>query len=42
MKILVAEDDMVSRRVLQATLVKWGHVVIVARDEAISRRFLKA
>lgn len=32
MKILIAEDDMVSRRVLQATLVKWGHDVIVASD----------
>lgn len=32
MRILVAEDDMVSRRVLEATLVKWGHEVVVASD----------
>ncbi|MGI8655029.1 MAG: diguanylate cyclase [Pyrinomonadaceae bacterium] len=32
MKILIAEDDMVSRRVLQATLVKWGHGVVVVND----------
>ncbi|MBA3241879.1 MAG: diguanylate cyclase [Acidobacteria bacterium] len=38
MKILIAEDDLVSRRVLQATLVKWGHeVVVVSRgDEALA------
>lgn len=32
MKILIAEDDLVSRRVLEATLQKWGHEVIIARD----------
>jgi CheY-like chemotaxis protein len=32
MRILIAEDDPVSRRVLEATLVKWGHQVVVARD----------
>lgn len=32
MKILVAEDDPLSCRVLQATLVKWGHDVVVSRD----------
>ncbi|MBA3440519.1 MAG: diguanylate cyclase [Pyrinomonadaceae bacterium] len=32
MKILIAEDDLVSRRVLQTTLVKWGHDVVVASD----------
>ncbi len=32
MKILIAEDDMVSRRVLQTTLAKWGHEVIIAQD----------
>ena len=38
MKILIAEDDMVSRRVLEATLVKWGHEVTVAinGDEALT------
>jgi len=29
MKVLIAEDDMVSRRVLEATLAKWGYEVIV-------------
>jgi diguanylate cyclase (GGDEF)-like protein len=32
MKILIAEDDMVSRRVLQAILQKWGHEVVIAQD----------
>lgn len=32
MKILIAEDDPVSRRVLEATLVKWGYEVVVTYD----------
>jgi two-component system, cell cycle response regulator len=32
MKILIAEDDPVSRRLLQAKLVKWGYDVAVACD----------
>lgn len=32
MKILIAEDDFVSRRVLEATLLKWGHETIIAED----------
>ncbi len=32
MRILIAEDDPVSRRLLEATLGKWGHAVVVARD----------
>ena len=32
MRVLIAEDDTVSRRVLQATLSKWGYEVVVARD----------
>jgi diguanylate cyclase (GGDEF)-like protein/PAS domain S-box-containing protein len=32
MRILIAEDDMISRRVLEATLIKWGHEVLVASD----------
>ena len=32
MKILIAEDDPVSRRILEATLVKWGYEVSVALD----------
>lgn len=38
MKVLIAEDDMVSRRVLQATLAKWDYEVITAvnGDEALA------
>ncbi|MCZ6632417.1 MAG: response regulator [bacterium] len=32
MKILIAEDDATSRRLLQAYLIKWGHQVIVCKD----------
>jgi diguanylate cyclase (GGDEF)-like protein/PAS domain S-box-containing protein len=32
MRVLIAEDDVVSRRVLETTLVKWGHEVVVAGD----------
>lgn len=32
MKILIVEDDPISRRVLEATLVKWGYDVAVAAD----------
>jgi DNA-binding response OmpR family regulator len=32
MKILIAEDDSVSRRLLQAALAKWGYRVLVAAD----------
>jgi diguanylate cyclase (GGDEF)-like protein len=32
MKILIAEDDPVSRRLLEAILTKWGYEVIVTRD----------
>jgi len=32
MKILIAEDDPVSRRILEATLLKWGYTVWVAID----------
>jgi two-component system, cell cycle response regulator len=32
MKILVAEDDAISRRLLQATLQKWGYEVLAASD----------
>ena len=34
MKILIAEDDPVSRRLLEATLVKFGYEVVVAADGA--------
>ena len=32
MKILIAEDDPVSRRLLQSYLQKWGHEVVVTTD----------
>ena len=32
MKILIAEDDPVSRRLLEAKLTKWGYEVVVTRD----------
>ncbi len=34
MRVLIAEDDPISRRVLEATLTRWGHEVIVACDGA--------
>jgi DNA-binding response OmpR family regulator len=32
MKILIAEDDVVSRRLLEATLIRWGYEVIATRN----------
>ena len=32
MKILIAEDDPVSRQILEKTLVNWGHEVVVTSD----------
>ena len=32
MRVLIAEDDSVSRRLLEATLAKWGYEVIVTTD----------
>jgi diguanylate cyclase (GGDEF)-like protein len=32
MKVLIAEDDPISRRLLEATLTKWGYDVVVACD----------
>jgi len=32
MRIVIAEDDPVSRRLLETTLTRWGHDVIVAND----------
>jgi len=32
MKILIAEDDPISRRILEATLLKWGYKVCLAID----------
>ena len=32
MKVLIADDDMVSRRLLEATLTRWGYEVVVTHD----------
>ena len=32
MRVLIAEDDPVSRHILQATLHKWGYEVVVCTD----------
>lgn len=32
MRILIAEDDRVSRRLLESHLLKWGHEVVVVED----------
>src|SRR5262249_44455732 len=34
MKILIAEDEVVSRRLLQSRLERWGHEVVAATDGA--------
>jgi CheY-like chemotaxis protein len=31
-KILIAEDDVISRRLLQTTLIRWGYEVVVTCD----------
>ena len=32
MRILIAEDDVITRRTLETLLVKWGYAVVVVRD----------
>ena len=32
MKVLIADDDMISRRLLEATLARWGYETIVTHD----------
>jgi DNA-binding response OmpR family regulator len=41
-RILIAEDDLVSRRLVEATLVKWGHAVVVTCDGAEAWQALQA
>jgi len=41
-KILIAEDEAVSRRLLQSYLQKWGHEVVVAEDGAAAWRTFQA
>lgn len=42
MKILIAEDETVSRRVLKMTLESWGHEVVEACDGGIAWRLLQS
>lgn len=42
MRLLIAEDDAVSRRALEATLVRWGYEVLVAADGSEAWRLLQA
>jgi two-component system, cell cycle response regulator len=42
MKILVADDDPVSRRILEATLRKWSYEVVSAHDGTEAWRLLQA
>jgi two-component system cell cycle response regulator len=41
MKILIAEDDAVSRRLLEATLAKWGNEVVSCANGEEAWRFLQ-
>lgn len=41
MRILIAEDDPVSRRLLEATLRRWGHEVVITCDGAVAWRELQ-
>jgi sigma-B regulation protein RsbU (phosphoserine phosphatase) len=41
MRILIAEDDAVSRRVLEATLLKWNYEVVVTSDGSQALEALK-
>jgi DNA-binding response OmpR family regulator len=42
MRILIAEDDPISRRMLEATLAKWGYDVLVTHDGAAAWQALQA
>ena len=41
-RILIAEDDAVSRRVLETLLKKWGHEIVVAKDGLEAVRLLES
>lgn len=41
MRILIAEDDPVSRRILEAQLTKWGYEVVCASDGLEAWKFLQ-
>lgn len=40
MKVLIAEDDAVSRRLLESSLTRWGYEVVVASDGTEASRLL--
>ena len=42
MKVLIADDEAISRRLLQNYLQKWGHDVTVAQDGAEAWRLFEA
>ncbi len=42
MRILIAEDDAVSRRMLEVYLTRWGYQVVVANDGAEAWRVLES
>jgi diguanylate cyclase (GGDEF)-like protein len=41
LRVLIAEDDLISRRMLEASLRKWGYEVIAAEDGAEAWRVLQ-
>jgi two-component system, NtrC family, sensor kinase len=41
-RLLIAEDDLISRRLLQSNLEKWGHDVVTATDGAEAWRLFEA
>jgi len=41
-RVLIADDDAISARVLEATLRQWGYTVVVARDGLAAWEMLKA
>jgi CheY-like chemotaxis protein len=42
MKILIAEDDAISRRMLEVFLIRWGYQVVLATDGAEAWRVLES
>ncbi|HET7215391.1 MAG TPA: response regulator transcription factor [Terriglobia bacterium] len=42
MKVLIAEDDIVSRRMLQVFLMRWGYQVVVVTDGAEAWRVMES
>ena len=42
MKILIADDDVVSRRVLQSLLAKWEYEVVAFKDGTTALEHLKS